>query len=165
MVATVRGYVSAPRERRTSRDAQYLFINRRYVRDRLIGRALSDGYRSILPHGVYPAALLFLDVPLEEVDVNVHPAKTEVRFRRAAAVADSVREAVRAALASAGYVRASERADEIEPPAYQAEREDELRGDVISHPAPNIRSDDTVRITASTASTPSSAPINDSLSR
>jgi DNA mismatch repair protein MutL len=104
-VARVRGYVSAPRERRTSRDAQYLFINGRYVRDRLVGRALSDGYRSILPHGVYPAALLFLEIPLEEVDVNVHPAKTEVRFRRAAAVADSVREAVRAALASAGYAR------------------------------------------------------------
>ncbi|MDT4898067.1 MAG: mismatch repair protein MutL [Acidobacteriota bacterium] len=104
-VARVRGYVSAPRERRTSRDAQYLFINGRYVRDRLIGRALSDGYRAILPHGVYPAALLFLEIPLEEVDVNVHPAKTEVRFRRAAAVADAVREAVRGALASAGYAR------------------------------------------------------------
>lgn len=104
-VARVRGYVSAPRERRTSRDAQYLFINGRYVRDRLLGRALSDGYRAILPHGVYPAALLFLEVPLEEVDVNVHPAKTEVRFRRAPAVADAVREAVRAALASAGYSR------------------------------------------------------------
>ena len=73
------------------------------MRDRLIGRALSEGYRSILPHGVYPVALLFIDVPLEEVDVNVHPAKTEVRFRRAAAVADAVREAVRAGLASAGY--------------------------------------------------------------
>ncbi|HEX8649227.1 MAG TPA: DNA mismatch repair endonuclease MutL [Pyrinomonadaceae bacterium] len=113
MVARVRGYVSAPRERRTSRDAQYLFINRRYVRDRLIGRALSEGYRSVLPHGVYPAALLFLDVPLEEVDVNVHPAKTEVRFRRAAAVADAVREAVRAALASAGYVRLSDRTEDV----------------------------------------------------
>jgi DNA mismatch repair protein MutL len=107
-VARVRGYVSAPRERRTSRDAQYLFINGRYVRDRLIGRALSDGYRAILPNGVYPAALLFIEIPLEEVDVNVHPAKTEVRFRRAAAVADAVREAVRGALASAGYARAVE---------------------------------------------------------
>jgi len=102
-IARVQGFVSAPRERRTSRDAQFLFVNGRFVRDRLIGRALSEGYRSILPHGVYPSALLFIEVPLEEVDVNVHPAKTEVRFRRAAAVADSVREAVRTALASAGY--------------------------------------------------------------
>src|SRR5438067_3075493 len=107
-IARVQGFVSAPRERRTSRDAQFLFVNGRFVRDRLIGRALSEGYRSILPHGVYPVALLFIEVPLEEVDVNVHPAKTEVRFRRAAAVADTVREAVRSALAGAGYVLASE---------------------------------------------------------
>jgi len=106
----VTGYVSAPRERRTSRDAQYLFVNGRFVRDRLIGRALSEGYRSILPHGVYPAALLFIEVPLAEVDVNVHPAKTEVRFRRAAVVADAVRDAVRSALASAGYAPAREAA-------------------------------------------------------
>jgi DNA mismatch repair protein MutL len=105
-VARVVGFVSAPRDRRTSRDAQYLFVNGRFVRDRLIARALSEGYRSVLPHGVYPAALLFIEIPLEEVDVNVHPAKTEVRFRRAAAVADAVREAVRSALASAGFVRA-----------------------------------------------------------
>ncbi|MDQ1613316.1 MAG: mismatch repair protein MutL [Pyrinomonadaceae bacterium] len=104
-VARVSGYVSAPRERRTTRDAQYLFVNGRYVRDRLVSRALGEGYRTVLPHGVYPAALLFLEVPLEEVDVNVHPAKTEVRFRRAAAVTDAVREAVRAALAAGGYVR------------------------------------------------------------
>jgi DNA mismatch repair protein MutL len=104
-VATISGYVSAPRDRRTTRDAQYLFVNRRFVRDRLIGRALSEGYRSILPHGVYPAALLFIETPLEEVDVNVHPAKTEVRFRRAAAVSDAVREAVKDALASGGFVK------------------------------------------------------------
>jgi len=104
-IAGVTGFVSAPRDRRTSRDAQYLFVNGRFVRDRLISRALSEGYRSVLPHGVYPAALLFIETPLEEVDVNVHPAKTEVRFRRAAAVADAVRESVRAALASAGYVK------------------------------------------------------------
>src|SRR5689334_19600778 len=121
-IARVRGLVSAPRERRTSRDAQFLFVNGRFVRDRLIGRALSEGYRSILPHDVYPVALLFIDVPLEEVDVNVHPAKTEVRFRRAAAVADSVREAVRTALASAGFAPSAEprtsaefRSDEVGP--------------------------------------------------
>jgi len=114
-VARVSGYISAPRERRTTRDAQYLFVNGRYVRDRLVSRALSEGYRTVLPHGVYPAALLFLEVPLEEVDVNVHPAKTEVRFRRAAAVSDAVREAVRAALAAGGYVRLTG-----EPDARQA---------------------------------------------
>jgi DNA mismatch repair protein MutL len=112
-IARVQGFVSAPRERRTSRDAQFLFVNGRFVRDRLIGRALSEGYRSILPHGVYPAALLFIEVPLEEVDVNVHPAKTEVRFRRAAAVADAVREAVRAGLASAGYAPTTEIRDAV----------------------------------------------------
>ena len=110
-VARVMGYVSAPRDRRTSRDSQYLFVNRRFVRDRMIGRALSEGYRSILPHGVYPAALLFIETPLEEVDVNVHPAKTEVRFRRSAAVADAVRESVKAALAAAGYVKGRTRVD------------------------------------------------------
>jgi DNA mismatch repair protein MutL len=128
-VARVRGYVSAPRERRTSRDAQYLFINGRYVRDRLVGRALSDGYRAILPHGVFPVALLFLEIPLEEVDVNVHPAKIEVRFRRAAAVADAVREAVRSALASAGYARSVEAVYETVTPArddaFSAERNNE----------------------------------------
>jgi DNA mismatch repair protein MutL len=114
-VARVTGYVSAPRDRRTSRDSQYLFVNRRFVRDRMIGRALSEGYRSILPQGVYPAALLFIETPLEEVDVNVHPAKTEVRFRRQAAVADAVREAVRAALASASYVQPQEQPRIPEP--------------------------------------------------
>ena len=124
-VARVSGFVSAPRDRRTSRDAQYLFVNGRFVRDRLIGRALSEGYRAILPHGVYPAALLFIETPLEEVDVNVHPAKTEVRFRRASAVVDAVREAVRGALASAGYVRADGREHSqsaITPPDHQKEQ-------------------------------------------
>ncbi|HEX7956550.1 MAG TPA: DNA mismatch repair endonuclease MutL [Pyrinomonadaceae bacterium] len=107
-VARVTGYVSAPRARRTTRDAQYLFVNGRYVRDRLVARALSEGYRTVLPHGVYPSALLFLEVPPEEVDVNVHPAKTEVRFRRASAVADAVRESVRAALHAGGFLRSEE---------------------------------------------------------
>ena len=113
--ARVSGFVSAPRDRRTSRDSQYLFVNRRFVRDRMISRALTEAYRSILPHGVYPAALLFIETPLEEVDVNVHPAKTEVRFRRQAAVADVVRESVRAALASASYVPPPEQLRAPEP--------------------------------------------------
>jgi DNA mismatch repair protein MutL len=118
-LARVRGYVSAPRDRRTTRDAQYLFVNGRYVRDRLVARALSEGYRSVLPHGVYPAALLFLEVPPEEVDVNVHPAKTEVRFRRASAVADAVRDSVRGALATGGYLRLEENFH-VAPNEYEA---------------------------------------------
>ena len=119
-LARVTGFVSAPRDRRTSRDSQYLFVNRRFVRDRMIGRALTEAYRSILPHGVYPAALLFIETPLEEVDVNVHPAKTEVRFRRQAAVADAVRESVRAALASASYVPPPEPPPQIPSPIMTA---------------------------------------------
>jgi hypothetical protein len=63
---------------------------------------LLEGYRSVLPHGVYPVAFLFLDVPLEEIDVNVHPAKTEVRFRRTEAVKDVIADAIRESLAKAG---------------------------------------------------------------
>jgi DNA mismatch repair protein MutL len=125
-VVRVRGYTSAPRERRTSRDAQFLFVNGRFVRDRLVARALMEGYRSVLPHGVYPAALLFLDVPFEEVDVNVHPAKTEVRFRRATAITDAVRESIRAALAASGYAaaRSSETFDRERRPSDETETDE-----------------------------------------
>lgn len=103
-VAKVSGFISAPRERRTNRDSQYFFVNQRFVRDKTIAGGLLEGYRSVLPHGVYPVAFLFLDIPLEEIDVNVHPAKTEIRFRRGEAVKDVIAEAVRQALASAGIV-------------------------------------------------------------
>ena len=103
-VAKVSGYISAPRERRTTRDSQYFFVNKRFVRDKTIAAGLSDGFRSVLPHGVYPVAFLFLDIPVEEIDVNVHPAKTEVRFRRGEAVKDMIAEAIRNALAKAGIV-------------------------------------------------------------
>ena len=140
-VALVTGFVSAPRDRRTSRDSQYLFVNRRFVRDRMIGRSLSEGYRSILPHGVYPAALLFIETPLEEVDVNVHPAKTEVRFRRQAAVADAVREAVRSALASSGYAPPEEREPEPQPPPRVVieERIITASATATAAPAPSIQ--------------------------
>ena len=96
----VSGFVSNPQEQRSSRDAQYLFINRRFVRDQLIGRALSEAYRSMMPSGTYPAAVLFIEVPPTDVDVNVHPAKTEVRFLHEGAVLAFVRDAVVEALRS-----------------------------------------------------------------
>jgi DNA mismatch repair protein MutL len=101
-VANISGFVSAPRERRTTRDGQYFFVNKRFVRDKTIAGGLLEGYRSILPHGVYPVAFLFVDIPVEEIDVNVHPAKTEIRFRRGEAVKDVICEVVRSALANAG---------------------------------------------------------------
>ncbi len=94
----VTGFASNPQEQRSSRDAQYLFINRRFVRDQLIGRALSEAYRSMMPSGTYPAAVLFIEAPPAEVDVNVHPAKTEVRFLHEGAVLAFVRDAVADAL-------------------------------------------------------------------
>jgi DNA mismatch repair protein MutL len=108
-IAKVSGFISAPRERRTTRDAQYFFVNQRFVKDKTIAGGLLEGYRSVLPHGVYPVAFLFIEVPLEEIDVNVHPAKTEVRFRRTEAVKDVIAEAIRNALAEGGIaVRAEE---------------------------------------------------------
>jgi DNA mismatch repair protein MutL len=119
-VAKLTGFVSAPRERRTTKDSQYFFVNKRFVRDKTIAGGLLEGYRSVLPHGVYPVAFLFLEMPLEEIDVNVHPAKTEVRFRRGEAVKDVIAEAVRGALANAGIVAEAryEQPIQISEPAF-----------------------------------------------
>lgn len=96
----VRGFVSSPSATRTTKDSQYFFINGRYVRDKVIGRALIEAYRAMIPSGVYPSAMLFVEMPPHEVDVNVHPAKTEVRFVRSTIVHDLIRDAVRAAIGS-----------------------------------------------------------------
>lgn len=107
-IAKVSGFVSAPRERRTTRDGQYFFVNQRFVKDKVIAGGLLEGFRAVLPHGVYPVAFLFLEIPHDEIDVNVHPAKTEVRFRRSDAVKETIAEAVREALAKVGIVRSGE---------------------------------------------------------
>ncbi|MBS1790134.1 MAG: DNA mismatch repair endonuclease MutL [Acidobacteria bacterium] len=96
----VRGFVSSPSATRTTKDSQFFFINGRYVRDKVISRALIEAYRAMIPAGVYPSAMLFVEMPPSEVDVNVHPAKTEVRFVRGTIVHDLIRDAVRAAIGS-----------------------------------------------------------------
>jgi len=98
---TVTGFTSRPEIQRPNRNGIYVFVNRRLVRDRLILHAIHEAYRNILPPTVFPATLLFLEMPFEEVDVNVHPAKIEVRFRRAQFVHDFTRDAIRQALMSA----------------------------------------------------------------
>ena len=75
------GYVAHPSQSRSSSKGQYLFVGGRYVRDRSLGHALSEAYRGLLMVGRSPVAFLHLDLPPEEVDVNIHPAKIEVRFR------------------------------------------------------------------------------------
>jgi DNA mismatch repair protein MutL len=94
----VRGYVSRPEVQKSNRNGIYIFINRRLVRDRLVLHAITEAYRNITPPGVFPCALLFLELPCEEVDVNVHPSKIEVRFRHQQFVHDFARDAVRSAL-------------------------------------------------------------------
>jgi len=97
----VYGFTSRPEVQRPNRNGIYIFVNRRLVRDRLILHAINEAYRNIHPGNVFPATLLFLEMPYDEVDVNVHPAKIEVRFRRSQFVHDFTRDAIRQALMSA----------------------------------------------------------------
>jgi DNA mismatch repair protein MutL len=95
------GFVSKPEIQKLNRNSIYIFVNGRLIRDRQIQHALAEAYRNILPPTVYPVVLLFLEMPAAEVDVNVHPSKTEVRFRQQTTVHDFVRDAVREALMKA----------------------------------------------------------------
>ncbi len=100
-VFAVRGFVSAPQVQKLNRNSIFLFVNGRLIRDRLLLHALSSAYHNLMPSGCYPFALLFLDCDCEEVDVNVHPSKTEVRFRHGSFVHDFVRDAIREKLIAA----------------------------------------------------------------
>ena len=92
------GVISLPTFNRGIADQQYLFVNSRPVKDRLLVGALRAAYRDLIARDRHPIAALFVDVPLDEVDVNVHPAKTEVRFRDSAAVRGLIIGGLRAAL-------------------------------------------------------------------
>ena len=92
------GVISLPTFNRGVADQQYLFVNSRPVKDRLLVGALRAAYRDLIARDRHPIAALFLDVPLEEVDVNVHPAKTEVRFRDPSAVRGLIIGGLRRAL-------------------------------------------------------------------
>ena len=95
------GFASKPELQKLNRNSVYVFVNGRLIRDRLILHALTEAYRNIIPPTSFPVVLLFLEMPPQEVDVNVHPAKTEVRFRQSAFVHDFVRDSVRTALVNA----------------------------------------------------------------
>ena len=97
----VHGFVSKPEIQKLNRNSIFVFVNGRLIRDRLVQHAITEAYRNIIPPTVYPVVLLFLELPAAEVDVNVHPSKTEVRFRQQSAMHDFVRDSVRAALMKA----------------------------------------------------------------
>jgi DNA mismatch repair protein MutL len=97
----ISGFVSKPELQKLNRNSVYVFVNHRLVRDRVVLHALTEAYRNIIPPTSYPVVLLFLEMPPQEVDVNVHPAKTEVRFRQPGFVHDFIRDTVRTTLMTA----------------------------------------------------------------
>ncbi len=97
----LRGFISGPQIQKLNRNSIFLFVNGRLIRDKLLMHALAAAYHNLMPPACYPFALLFLDCDAEEVDVNVHPSKTEVRFRHGSFVHDFVRDSIREKLISA----------------------------------------------------------------
>jgi DNA mismatch repair protein MutL len=91
----VSGYAGPPNLHYSNRKQIILFVNGRWIRDNSLAYAVIQAYHTLLPTGRYPMAIVFMDVPAESVDVNVHPAKTEVRFRQANAAFGAVQRAVR----------------------------------------------------------------------
>jgi DNA mismatch repair protein MutL len=92
---SLEGLISGPHVQKLNRNSIYLFVNGRLIRDKVLLHAITAAYHNLMPAGCYPFALLFLDCDASEVDVNVHPSKTEVRFRHSSIVHDFVRDAIR----------------------------------------------------------------------
>ncbi|MGA8027107.1 MAG: DNA mismatch repair endonuclease MutL [Bryobacteraceae bacterium] len=92
------GLVSGPQVQKLNRNSVFLFVNGRLIRDKVVLHAIQAAYHNLMPAGCYPFSLLFLNCDAAEVDVNVHPAKTEVRFRHGSMVHDFVRDAIRETL-------------------------------------------------------------------
>ncbi|WP_089410242.1 DNA mismatch repair endonuclease MutL [Granulicella rosea] len=97
----ITGFVAKPELQKLNRNSIYVFVNHRLIRDRLVLHALTEAYRNVIPPTSFPVVLLFLEMPPQEVDVNVHPAKTEVRFRQPTFVHDFIRDTVRTTLMNA----------------------------------------------------------------
>jgi DNA mismatch repair protein MutL len=131
------GLASVPSLHRPTARDQNLYVNARPVRDRRLLHAIGQAYASLLPRGRYPLIFLFLEIPAEEVDINVHPAKSEVRFLRAGAVHDLVCEGIRAALGSPTEPRGTQlvAATIREPPPVGPSWVSPIRGSEGSGPA------------------------------
>lgn len=110
----VSGYVASPNVQRTNSQSLFLFVNGRPVWDRLLQKTVMTAYEALLPRGKFPVALIYVEISTSSVDVNVHPAKREIRFKNPGEVLPAVREALLGALASARPKSASSHA--IDPP-------------------------------------------------
>ncbi len=117
------GFIAKPKAARANRSSQIYFINGRWVRAFAFSHALQAGYHGLLMHGQYPVAVLFLDVDLERVDVNVHPTKLEVRISGEAEIKTFIKEAVAARLSTEGDLAPELKAPASRPmifdPAYR----------------------------------------------
>jgi len=107
----VRGFSSRPHEQRTNPYSQFFYVNRRLVRDKIITSAVRQAYRNCMPASAYPVVLLFVELPFDQVDVNAHPAKIEIRFRQQGVVHDLVRDTILRALVQIRAVPAYEHRD------------------------------------------------------
>ncbi len=92
------GFCSQPHERRTNTFSQYFYVNKRMVRDRVISGAVRQAYQRCMPASAHPVVILFLELPYDQVDVNAHPAKTEIRFHRQKAIFNLVKETLERSL-------------------------------------------------------------------
>ncbi len=134
------GIASLPTYNRGVADHQYLFVNGRPVKDRLLVGAVRGAYAEMLARDRHAVVALFLDVPPSEVDVNVHPAKTEVRFREPALIRGMIVSGLRHAIDRAGF-RSVQRPAESALAAWQQEPIQTVQGDIFAPRAPSYQGD------------------------
>ncbi|CQJ48092.1 DNA mismatch repair endonuclease MutL [Yersinia rohdei] len=135
---TIRGWVADPAASRTLSEMQYCYVNNRMMRDRLINHAIRQAYQDLLKDDQQPAYVLYLDIDPHQVDVNVHPAKHEVRFHQARLVHDFIYQAVTTVLQQAAtpVLNINEDGEEIEAPRWQPENRVAAGGNKYAQPEP-----------------------------